>query len=63
MEPITLYYRNGTADKVYQISPEQNADGYLINFHTGEGAHHTRPARKRLQRSITAQQRPSMTSW
>ena len=34
-ENITLYYRQGSSDKVYQTGIEQSGDGYLVNFAFG----------------------------
>lgn len=35
MENITLYYREGSSDKVYQVSIESKDDGYAVNFAYG----------------------------
>ncbi|MES2571387.1 MAG: WGR domain-containing protein [Verrucomicrobiota bacterium] len=35
MENITLYYRQGSSDKIYQASIEQKDDGYIVNFAYG----------------------------
>src|SRR5256885_1680016 len=35
MEQITLYFKNGGSDKVYQASIEPTKDGYLVNFAYG----------------------------
>jgi bifunctional non-homologous end joining protein LigD len=32
---ITLYFKQGSSDKVYQASIEQSADGYVVNFAYG----------------------------
>jgi bifunctional non-homologous end joining protein LigD len=34
-ESITLYYREGTSDKVYQASVEQESGGWVVNFAYG----------------------------
>ena len=34
-ERITLYYREGTSDKVYQASVEQASGGWIVNFAYG----------------------------
>lgn len=34
-EQITLYYREGTSDKVYQASIESQGDGFVVNFAFG----------------------------
>jgi bifunctional non-homologous end joining protein LigD len=34
-ESITLYYREGSSDKVYQVSLEQSGDGFVVNFAYG----------------------------
>lgn len=35
MEQITLYYREGTSDKVYQASLQPKEDGYVVQFAYG----------------------------
>ncbi len=35
MEQITLYYREGASDKVYQATIGQNHDGYIVTFAFG----------------------------
>ena len=35
MENITLYYREGNSDKVYQASIRQNDEGYMVDFAYG----------------------------
>lgn len=35
MEQITLYYRDGTSDKVYQAVLQPKDDGYVVNFAYG----------------------------
>ena len=35
MEQITLYYRQGGSDKVYQASVEPSGDKYVVNFAYG----------------------------
>jgi bifunctional non-homologous end joining protein LigD len=35
MEQTTLYFRQGSSDKVYQASIEQQDGGYVINFAFG----------------------------
>jgi bifunctional non-homologous end joining protein LigD len=35
MEQITLYFKQGTSDKIYQISLEQQNGGYVVNFAYG----------------------------
>ncbi|MDB6116302.1 MAG: hypothetical protein JWO08_83, partial [Verrucomicrobiaceae bacterium] len=35
MENITLYYRDGSSDKVYQASLQPKGDGYVVNFAYG----------------------------
>ena len=35
MEQTTLYYRQGSSDKVYQASIEQQNGGYVVNFAFG----------------------------
>src|ERR1043166_9181502 len=35
MEQITLYFRQGTSDKVYQASIEQQNGGFVVNFAYG----------------------------
>jgi predicted DNA-binding WGR domain protein len=35
MEQVTLYFRQGSSDKVYQASIEQQNGGYLVNFAFG----------------------------
>ena len=35
MEQTTLYYREGSSDKVYQASIEQQNGGYVVNFAFG----------------------------
>src|SRR6476660_5014946 len=35
MEQITLYYRQGSSDKVYQASIEPQAGGYVVRFAYG----------------------------
>ncbi|MEA3188176.1 MAG: bifunctional non-ous end joining protein LigD [Chthoniobacter sp.] len=35
MESTTLYYRQGSSDKVYQASIEQDHGGYVVNFAYG----------------------------
>ena len=35
METITLYYREGASDKVYQVAIEAADDGYVVNFAYG----------------------------
>ncbi len=32
---ITLYYRDGSSDKVYQVSLEPKSDGFIVNFAFG----------------------------
>jgi bifunctional non-homologous end joining protein LigD len=34
-ENVTLYYREGSSDKVYQVQIEQQGDGFLVNFAYG----------------------------
>ena len=51
-ESVTLYFREGSSDKVYQISLEPAGDGYVVNFaygrrgstlSTGTKTHHPVP--------------------
>jgi bifunctional non-homologous end joining protein LigD len=35
MEKITLYYKEGSSDKVYQASLEPKDGGYVVNFAYG----------------------------
>ena len=35
MEQVTLYFRQGSADKVYQASIEQQNGGYLVAYAFG----------------------------
>jgi len=35
MEQITLYYRQGSSDKIYQASIEPKGDGYVVHFAFG----------------------------
>jgi bifunctional non-homologous end joining protein LigD len=35
MEQITLYFKQGTSDKIYQVSLEQQNGGYVVNFAYG----------------------------
>ena len=35
MESITLYYRDGRSDKVYQASIEPKQSGFVVNFAYG----------------------------
>lgn len=35
MEHITLFFRQGSSDKVYQAAIEQRKDGYVVNFAYG----------------------------
>lgn len=35
MEQITLYFRQGSSDKVYQTAIEPNGGGYVVNFAYG----------------------------
>ena len=35
MEQITLYYRQGGSDKVYQASIQPKDNGYVVNFSYG----------------------------
>jgi len=35
MQTITLYYREGSSDKVYQVSLEPRADQFVVNFAFG----------------------------
>ena len=35
METITLYYREGSSDKVYQASLEPRDSGYVVHFAYG----------------------------
>ena len=35
MESITLYYRDGRSDKVYQASIEPKESGFVVNFAYG----------------------------
>src|SRR6266481_774262 len=35
MEQTTLYYRQGSSDKVYQANVEQQNGGYVVNFAFG----------------------------
>ena len=35
LESVTLYFREGTSDKVYQASIESSAGGFLVNFAYG----------------------------
>src|SRR5436190_7983010 len=35
-EQITLYYREGSSDKVYQLSLEQLGNGYVVNYAFGK---------------------------
>ena len=32
MEHITLYFRQGSSDKVYQASIESKGDGFIVAF-------------------------------
>ena len=32
---VTLYYREGSSDKVYQVSLEPKGDGFIVNFAFG----------------------------
>jgi len=34
-ENITLYYRDGSSDKVYRASVEQSSGGWVVNFAFG----------------------------
>jgi bifunctional non-homologous end joining protein LigD len=34
-ERITLYYREGSSDKVYQVSIESQGEGFVVNFAYG----------------------------
>lgn len=35
MESITLYYREGSSDKVYQTSIQSESSGYMVHFAYG----------------------------
>jgi len=34
-ESVTLYYREGTSNKVYQAAIEERDSGYVVNFASG----------------------------
>lgn len=34
---VTLYYREGSSDKVYQTAIEPAGDGFVVNFAYGAG--------------------------
>ena len=34
-ERITLYYREGSSDKVYQVSIQSRGEGFVVNFAYG----------------------------
>ena len=45
MESITLYFREGPSDKVYQASIQPKDEGYLVHFAYGRrGSALTRPS-------------------
>ena len=45
-ESITLYYRKGTSDKVYQVSLEQESAGWVVNYAYGRRGSAMRPGTK-----------------
>ena len=64
MEHITLYFKEGRSDKVYQASIEPKGDRkFVVNFAYGRRGQTSAPERKLLRQSITTQRTPFTRSW
>ena len=63
MESTTLYFKEGSSDKIYQAAIEQQEAGYLVTFAYGRRGPRSAPAPRHPVRFPTMSPRASTTSW